>query len=189
MKPLLTSILAAACLLAPAAEATTIGGITVPQTRDELKLHGAGLLRKGFLFRIYVGALYVEQPGHTREILGPVPKRIDIHYFHHTPRRYMVRAADEALRKNLSELQYSQFAPQLEKLHNAYLNGRKGSCASLVYRPGEGLTYLFDDRAVVTIDDDEFANAYFKVWLGEIPSSRTIKRAMLDNGGRQGHER
>jgi hypothetical protein len=94
----------------------------------------------------------------------------------------MIRVAEETLQKNLTEAEYEKLLPMIGKLHDAYLNGQKGSVASLIYRPGEGLTYAFDDHPIITIPDDEFANAYFKIWLGEEPSSRTIKEAMLQGG-------
>jgi hypothetical protein len=36
-----------------------------------------------------------------------------------------------------------------------------------------------DGETVVTINDDAFANDYFRVWLGDKPSSATIKEALL----------
>lgn len=168
-------------LLPFGSQAATVGGIQLPKTRGELQLQGAGLLRKGMIFKIYVGALYVQDEKHVHDILSNVPKRIDIHYFHHTPKKYMVRAADASLKQNLSEEQYVEFLPEIEKLHNAYLNGKKDSFASLILTPGEGLTYCYDNKPVLTINCDEFANAYFAIWLGEEPSSKTIKKGMLNH--------
>jgi hypothetical protein len=162
--------------------AMEVGGIRLPTRQDDLKLQGAGLLRKGFIFKIYVGALYLQNEEHADEVLSAVPKRLDIHYFHTTPKKHMIRVAEETLQKNLTEAEYEKLLPMIGKLHDAYLNGQKGSVASLIYQPGEGLTYAFDDRPIITIADDEFANAYFKIWLGEEPSSRTIKEAMLQGG-------
>ena len=156
-----------------------VGGIELPKTQGDLKLQGAGLLRKGLFFKIYVGALYIENVNHLENILAQVPKRIDIHYFHHTPKKLMIRVANKSLKRNLSAQQYNDLLPKIGKLHDAYLNGKKGSFASLIYRPNEGLTYAFDNEPVVSIPCDEFANAYFKVWLGDHPSSRAVKKAML----------
>ena len=47
--------------------------------------------------------------------------------------------------------------------------------------PGDGITYSFDNDDVITIDCDDFANAYFTIWLGEHPSSRTVKMGMLNH--------
>ena len=156
----------------------SVGGIELPKTQGDLKLHGAGLLRKGLGFMVYEGALCIESAIHLQDILGPVPKRIDIHYFHTTPKKHMIRVANQSLKRNLSPRQYNELLPKISKLHEAYLDGKKGSFASLIYRPGEGLTYSFDNETVASIPCDEFANAYFRVWLGDHPGSRSVKKAM-----------
>jgi hypothetical protein len=181
MKPSLQIVLTALLLIVESAAATTIGGIELPLRQGDFQLQGAGLLRKGLIFKIYVGALYVTNKEDVGNILGAVPKRLDIHYFHHTPKKHMIRVAEETLRKNLSEEEYQRLLPKIEQLHNAYLNGKKGSFASLIYMPGEGLTYSFDNEPVLTIDCDDFANAYFTIWLGEEPSSQTVKMGMLNH--------
>ncbi len=178
MKPQLLSITVFG--MAMISSGATIAGITLPKTQDQLELQGAGLLRKGFFFKIYVGALYLAETNHIANLFSDVPKRIDIHYFHHTPKKHMIRVAEKTLRKNLTAEQYEAFLPKIEKLHQAYLNGKKGAVASLVYEPGKGLTYSFKRKIVITIPGDNFANAYFKIWLGDRPSSKTIKKAMLE---------
>lgn len=173
-------IIILALLLSIAVEAATVGGVALPTKQGELDLHGAGLLRKGFIFKVYVGALYVENEKDTSNILSEVPKRIDIHYFHHTPKRFMVREAEKVLERNFSREELKKLRGKIDQLHEAYVNGEKGARASLVYEPDRGLTYYFEDRVVVNIPCDDFANAYFAIWLGEKPSSRTMKRAMLE---------
>jgi len=169
--------------LGSGANAMTVGGIELPTQKDGLELSGAGLLRKGFFFKIYVGALYTDKANDNARFPDSVAKRIDIHYFHHTPKKHMVRVANATLRKNLSAQEYEALLPKIEKLHNAYRDGKKGSCASILHRPGEGFAYSFDGETIVTIDCDQFAKAYFGIWLGEHPSSQTVKEAMLQGAG------
>lgn len=179
MKRVRNILLAAFLATGFSAQSATVGGIELPKVRDDLTLNGAGLLRKGFFFKIYVGALYLEDFDDSVKVLSEIPKRIDIHYFHHTSKKHMIRVANSTLKKNLTEQEFEELLPKIEKLHNAYLNGKKGSYASIIYRPETGLTYAFDEKPVVTIDCDRFANAYFTIWLGENPSSKTVKEAML----------
>jgi len=174
---LIPAVLLAA--LAAPLDAAALGGIELPTERDGLKLQGAGLLKAGFVFNIYLGALYLETPDHADRVLSGVPKRIDIYYFRHIPKEYMVRAAHEALEKNLGEAGYAELLPGIEQIHRAFRDGEKGSRASILYRPGEGLTYFFNDEPVTTVAGDDLANAYFGVWLGEHPGSKTVKKAML----------
>lgn len=180
MKPSLQIVFTAVLLIAQGSIAATVGGIDLPLRQGDFQLQGAGLLRKGLIFKIYVGALYLTEKEDVENLLGDVPKRLDIHYFHHTPTKFMIRVAEETLRNNLSEEEYQRLLPKIEKLHNAYLNGKKSSFASIIHTPGQGLTYSFDNEPVLTIDCDDFANAYFTIWLGEKPSSQSIKQSLLE---------
>ena len=177
----LLSIKLTACLflVLPVSGAVNIGGIELPESHGDLKLQGAGLLRKGFIFKVYAGALYLQDTRHAKRILSEIPKRLDIHYFHNTPKKHMIGVANKTLKQNLTDREYEALLPKISLLHDAFLDGKKGSCASIIYRPGEGLTYLFDNRHIITIASDDFANAYFSIWLGENPSSRTMKEALL----------
>lgn len=179
MKAFVVSLLIAFMCTTADSEAANVAGIDLPEMHGEFRLHGAGLLRKGFLFKIYTGALYVTDTNHVATINGDVPKRIDIHYFHNTPKKYMIRTAQDTLQKNLSPEAYRKLLPEIDQLHTAFRDGQKKSCASIIYRKGEGLTYLFDGVEIITIPNDEFARAYFTIWLGERPSSRSVKEAML----------
>lgn len=181
MKHFILSIIVAS-LVCSSSLAATVGGIDVPKTTGELQLSGAGLLRKGFFFKIYVGALYVEENTLLNNPLSKTPKQIDIHYFHKTPKKHMLRVADSTLKKNLTQQEYDHLLPRIGKLHEAFLSGQKGSVASIRHDPGVGLIYSFNHEKVITIPGDDFANAYFSIWLGDRPSSRTMKEAMLDKG-------
>lgn len=181
MKRFLASLIAGLAFLVPPSEGVEVGGIHLPMQRDDLQLQGAGLLRKGFIFKIYVGALYLEDSNDVEHILSDVPKRIDIYYFHHTPKKYMIRAANEALKNNLTSAEYTKLLPKINQLHRAYRNGEKSSFASLTYNPGEGLTYSFDNKPIARIPCDAFANAYFSIWLGKNPSSKPLKKALLNH--------
>ncbi|MDZ8119307.1 chalcone isomerase family protein [Pontiella agarivorans] len=169
-----------ALLFCSTAYSANVGGIELPPARDGLQLNGAGLLRKGFIFNIYVGALYVADTNHVARILTDVPKQIDIHYYRDTPKKHMIRVANQTLKKNLAPETFERLLPRIEMLHNAFRDGRSGSVASILHKPGTGLIYAFNDETVTTISGDDFANAYFAVWLGERPSSRSMKRAMLN---------
>lgn len=184
MKPIVAKIFIFGLLLTINCQAAKVGGITLPKKRGELSLQGAGLLRKGVIFKIYVGALYLQRPEHAERILSDVPKQIDIHYFHRTPKKHMINVANETLKKNLSQAEYRALRPMIQKLHAAYLDGKKNHVASLIFSPGKGLTYRFDNKTILSINDDHFANAYLSIWLGENPSSKTIKEALLNTKGK-----
>ena len=75
-------------LTASGVEAVSVGGLELSDRRDELTLQGAGLLRKGLVFKIYVGALYLAREADAGKVLSSVSKRLDIHYLHKTPKKH-----------------------------------------------------------------------------------------------------
>ena len=176
LAPLLYLVLV---LTAAEAHGISVGGIDVPARRGDLMLQGAGLLRKGLVFKIYVGALYLAREADGGQVLSTVPKRLDIHYFRKTPKKHMVRVAERTLRKDLSAERFARHRAHMDALHQAYRDGHKGGYASLIHRPDAGLTYAVNGKTVLTINDDAFANDYFRVWLGDKPSSATMKAALL----------
>jgi hypothetical protein len=170
MKVFVSIIFFLSCLL-PAASAATVGGVEVSDQFGELQLRGAGLLKKGLFFKVYIGAFYTHSNG---------TRRLDIHYLRSTPKKRMIQIAEETLQKNLTGEEYERHLPNLEKLHRALLAGKKGSVASITIVPGRGLTYSFDDQPVIMLPDSEFAEDYLKIWLGKNPSSRSMKNALLN---------
>ena len=151
----------------------------LPREKDGLTLNGAGRLRKGFIFNVYGRALYLDQKVAGTKDLSKMRNRIDLHYFHHTPEKNMLRAANKTLKKNLSKRDHEGRTAPIDQLHAVFLNGEKGRMASIIHPPGKGLQYLFNDQAIITIPGDDFANAYSSIWLGEYPNSPSIKNSML----------
>ena len=161
------------------AESVVFEDVVLPQERDGLTLYRAGLLRKGVVFRIYTAALYLEKADDAARVLEDVPKRLDIHFYHNTPKARMIAVAEQTLQNNLSSAAYAALHARLEALHQAYRDGYKGACASLVYRPGEGTTYLFNEEPLITLEGVDFAAEYFSIWLGTDPASKSVKSQLL----------
>jgi len=64
----------------------------------------------------------------------------------------------------------------------------KEGCATLTYVPGHGTEYALDGRVKAVIEGADFASAYFKVWLGRRPGSRSVKEQLLNGLTRPGKE-
>jgi hypothetical protein len=143
-------------------------------------LHGAGVLRAGLVLKVYAAALYLPEGVDPGKVLdGDVPRRLEIYYLHKTPKERMIETADKTLAQNLTTNELAAVRERVDALHEAYLNGRKGGCASLTYVPGMGTEYAYDGKRIVVLEGADFAAAYFGVWLGEKPSSQGMKRALL----------
>jgi hypothetical protein len=143
-------------------------------------LHGAGFLRVGFVFKAYGAALYVQRHADAARILEDVPKRLEIHYLHNTPRARMIEAADTTLARNLDPAALAAVRADVARLHAAYTDRRAGDVAALTYVPGRGTSLAVNGAERIRIMGPAFAAAYFAVWLGEQPSSRTVKDQLLN---------
>lgn len=142
-------------------------------------LHGKGVLKVGFVFKVYAAALYLGEDVEASSVMDDVPKRLEIHFLHTTPKRHMIETANETLRENLTDAEWEAVSARVERLHAAYRDGRKGGVAALTYIPGWGTELAFDGRSVVRLQGADFARAYFSVWLGRKPSSRSLKAQLL----------
>ncbi|MEJ2519407.1 MAG: chalcone isomerase family protein [Desulfuromonadales bacterium] len=49
----------------------------------------------------------------------------------------------------------------------------------LIYRPGTGTELRLNDRRLGTIPGDDFAVAYFSLWLGEQPIDKRFRDRLL----------
>ncbi|MBN1557834.1 MAG: chalcone isomerase family protein [Lentisphaerae bacterium] len=142
-------------------------------------LQGAGFLRWGYVFKVYGAALYVRDPADADRILEDVPKRLEILYLHHTPREKMIETADATLARNLTAEELAAVRKDVERLHAAYEDRKPGDVAALTYVPGLGTELAVNGARRVLIEGSAFAAAYFGVWLGEQPSSLTVKAQLL----------
>jgi hypothetical protein len=169
---------------AAGSEPYRLGNVLLPREKTvggtAFALHGAGFLRAGLLFRVYGAALYLERPEDAGRVLDDVPKRLEIFYLHNTPGKAMIDAAEKALARNVEPDRLAELRPMVDRLHAVYEDRAKGDVAALTYIPGTGTEFVVNGTSRVLIEGADFAAAYFTVWLGERPSSRTVKKKLLE---------
>jgi hypothetical protein len=171
---------------AMAADRVPVPGLEggLPRRREargrEWRLAGTAVLRAGLVFKVYAAALYLDGDTQPGDALRDVPKRLEIHYYHNTPRRHMIETAVATIRRNLDTETFAAVKPGIDALHGVYEDGSKGGYAALTYVPGKGTEFAIGDRVKCVIEGVDFAEAYFGVWLGEQPSSRSVKRQLME---------
>ncbi|MCX8073389.1 MAG: DUF2878 family protein [Candidatus Binatia bacterium] len=163
----------------------TVGGVAFPEEVTvhgvRLTLLGAGVLRYRVIFNGYAAALYVAPGVAPGEVLGDVPKRLEIHYFWSIPAESFAKAADEFLQKNLPEDQLKAVRGRADELHKAYEAVRPGDRYALTYIPGIGTELTLNNVLKARIPGADFASAYFTIWLGNDPISLDLRKALLGN--------
>jgi hypothetical protein len=178
------AILLAAVLAAPAAEAASLAGVTMPDSTSvsgkTLRLNGLGLRTKVF-FKIYVAGLYLENP--TREaakaISSDETKRVVMHFLYKkVTSKQLVEAWEEGFRDNAGAPSASLKA-DLSRFESWMGDIVAGQEIVLSYEPGKGTTVDFAGQEKGTIRGAEFMRALWSVWLGPHPPTSDLKRGML----------
>jgi len=149
----------------------------------ELVLNGAGVRTRVF-FKVYVGALYLQQKANATEavLADAGPKRIAMHVLRELTAEQLFSALKDGLGNNHSPEQLAKLEPQvkqLEAIFNEVKAAKKGDVILLDYLPGAGtrVTVRGDDKG--TIPGEEFNRALLRVWLGNQPADASLKKAML----------
>lgn len=144
-----------------------------------LELKSLGLLRYRVFFKGYVAALYLEPGADSATALEAVPKRLELEYFWDIGGEKFGPVAESALARNLDERSFERLRPQIEALHQSYQDVEPGDRYALTYIPGEGTELAKNGVRLALVPGEEFAEAYFRIWLGESPLDRDLRDQLL----------
>lgn len=158
-------------------------GVNVPDTATvegkTLKLNGVGL-RKKMLFKVYVAALYVENPSADAAtiIRSDQVKSITLHVLRSLDGAQIGEVISDGFWRNSKE-QMSVLNNRLQKLIGMFPAVVNGDEITLTYVPAKGLSVTAKGKAMGTIEGKDFADALFGVWLGANPVQEDLKAALL----------
>lgn len=176
----------AALVAAPAAHAAEVAGVKVDdkiQLGDkELVLNGAGLRTK-FVFKVYVGALYVGQKVTTPTAVydSAAPRRLVLRMLREMGADSLYSALEEGLRNNLTSAEATELKPQTEQL-GAIMKSigtvKEGDSIAIDFT-GAGIEVGLNGKPQGKVDGAAFAKVLLKVWLGDSPADAGLKKALL----------
>jgi hypothetical protein len=155
--------------------------------QPDLRVAGQGVLRL-FGFRIYQARLFVGPGGLPEDTLTGRPYALDLRYAR------SFRGVDIA-RRTREEMEKLEQGTPVEREHwqsqltALFPDVREGDHLSGLYQPGVGTTFLFNGRPIGQIDGDEFARAFFSIWVGPHTSAPAVRRALLAEAGSDGSGR
>lgn len=181
-----SAALLAAVVAAAGLQAAEVAGIKlddkVQVAGRELVLNGAGLRTK-FVFKVYVGALYVAEKTTTPAAIydSPAPRRMLMRMMRDMDAEALYKALDEGLRNNLAETELTGFKPQIDQL---------GTIMKDIgaVKEGDGIAIDFDSagtevgvngRSQGRVEGAAFGRALLKVWLGDRPADDDLKKGLL----------
>lgn len=163
--------------------AREIAGVKVPETvaveGKTLKINGAGI-RKKFVFKVYVGALYLETASTDPAAIvsSDQVKSVHMTFLRSVGKEKIMNAFKEGFEKN-SANQAAAVTPKLDKIAPVIPDLKEGSELVLAYVPGKGTTVSVTGGSSVTVEGKDFADALFRNYLGKEPADSDLKNDML----------
>ena len=152
-------------------------GITVHG--QTLLLRGTGRLVWMRMITVYDAALYLPADFPGKDVLGDVPKRLELRYHISIKGEKFGESAVPFLEKNVAAEELVRLKPRLEQLNRLYRDVKEGDRYALTYAPGRGTTLTLNGNPLGTIDGADFAAAYFTIWLGAKPISDTLRDELI----------
>jgi hypothetical protein len=171
---------------APAAELEGVklpDNVRVTEGGTELVLNGAGL-RTRFMFRVYVGALYVQKKtGAANAIISDAgAKRVMMHMLRDVPADQFADALEDGLKNNNPAEELAKLDAQVKQLRavfDAVRIAKKADVILIDYLPGSGTRITINGAVKATIAGEDFNRALMRVWLGDKPADNDLKKGML----------
>lgn len=181
--------LAAVALLPSVAPAAELEGVKLPDSvrvaegGTDLLLNGAGL-RTRFMFRVYVGALYVQKKtSAANAVLSDAgAKRVMMHMLRDVPADQFADALEDGLKNNNPAEELVKLDAQVKQLRavfDAVKLAKKGDVILIDYLPGSGTRVTINGAVKTTIAGEDFNRALLRVWLGDKPADNDLKKGML----------
>lgn len=143
-----------------------------------LPLKGSGLL-EFMKFDMYSAALYA--PSETQSIdsvLGNTPRSLVLNYHRNIKTSWMLKAAEHMLRKNPA-VDFEKIKERVDQISKAYKKVEKNDQYELQYIPDSGTTLFLNGEPQVTIPGEDFARAYFGIWLSDYPANSRLRDELL----------
>lgn len=130
-------------------------------------------------FKVYDGAYYQDAQNLDQQPLDNVAKRLVLQYHRKLTAKQFRKSGNGFLEKNLDSQTLDSLSDRLRKLNDAYKDVQKGDRYALTYLPGKGTTLALNGESLVTIPGQDFAQAYFSIWLGDDPVKASFRDQLL----------
>jgi hypothetical protein len=111
--------------------------------------------------------------------LGEIPKKLVLRYHRSVTVDQFVEKSEETLEEN-PRLSLDQLRPFLSRMKSMYAPVKEGDAYAITYNPAQGaLSLFFNERLLGTIDNPEFARAYFGIWVSDYSVSERFTDELL----------
>lgn len=170
------------------AGATEVAGIkfdeSIQVAGTELKLNGAGIRYKA-IFKVYAAGLYLKEKKTTvPEVLASQgPRRVTIVMLRDLSNEEFGRGFMTGIQQNTDKAEKSKMTMQFIRFGELFASVpelKKGDVMTNDWIPGVGTVVALNGKKMGDpYPDLAFYNALLRIWLGESPVDRSLKKAML----------
>ena len=175
-------------LLAPllAHAETKIAGIELADSyhvgQQSLLLNGAGIRSKLFI-KIYVGALYLVKTSNSpADILAaPGAKSMQMTMLYkEVEAEKITQGWDDGFKANLTDTELKALEGRLKKFNALFRPAlREGDVVRMDYSSDTGTRLNINNKQLGRIEGADFFAALLKVWIGEQPADKNLKKGLL----------
>jgi len=149
-----------------------------------LSLEGIGLLKWKFFVNVYLVGFYKPENVPVAQVLENIPKRLEYYFFVDMKASDFQDTGFQLMADNVGEEKARRLVKELEELNSLYRDVKAGQRYTLTYLPGKGVEMALDGKVLGLVQGAEFAAAYFAIWLGPAPVSKTLQEGMFDSSTR-----
>jgi len=169
----------------PAQAETRIAGIELSDSyqvgQQSLLLNGAGVRSKLFI-KIYIGALYLgktsNSPAAILAATGAKSMQMTMLY-KEVEAEKITQGWNEGFKANLNDVELKTLEDRLKNFNALFPTLRKGDIVRMDYSPDTGTQLSINKRQLGHIEGADFFTALLKVWIGEHPADKNLKKGLL----------
>ncbi|MCW8906582.1 MAG: chalcone isomerase family protein [Sedimenticola sp.] len=187
MRQWMYGAMVALCLGSTPLAAKEVAGVEIPDASRiagndrELLLNGAGVRYK-FIFKIYIGALYLPQAQKVAEhaINSPGPKRVLMHFLYdRVEQKDLAQAWREGFEDNHSAAELAALNPRIETFAGLFTDAVEGDRIWIDQLSNGDTRVTINEVEQGQVKGSDFYPALLKIWLGEDPVTMDLKQAIL----------
>jgi len=131
-------------------------------------------------FKLYDAVLYAAPGASPSDVLSATTRyRLQFRYLRTIDKSIILESSAKMLERNLQRAELAQISERVERLNEAYQTVNEGDHSSLTYQPGIGTTLTINGVPVITIEGEDFARLYYRIWLGAHPISESLRENLL----------
>lgn len=165
----------------PSAQATDAFHASAPshvqQTVPQARILGQGSFR-WFGLKIYDAVLWSGPRGLSGALPSDRPFALDLRYARSLPGKKISDASSEQIQK-LGMGTTEQRVRWHQDMQKLFPDVQEGTQLTGVYVPATGARFYLDGKLLGSIDDPQFADAFFAIWLSDKTTAPQLRQALL----------